>query len=164
MTMKNLGSEAGGVSRRDALKAFGAAGAAGAMLSANHLFGQQVNKSTAKGGRIDVHHHHAPPALETGPGRAGRAPWTPEHAEYIPNGTYTELKKFYFDVAHASFPMPLAALLKFASEDHILFGTNFSPEPVESTVNELATLGLPPKLMAAIERGNTEKLFPRFKV
>ena len=113
--MKNLGSEAGGVSRRDALKAFGAAGAAGAMLSASHLFGQQVNKSTAKGGRIDVHHHHAPPALETGPGRAGRAPWTPEHAEYIPNGTYTELKKFYFDVAHASFPMPLAALLKFAS-------------------------------------------------
>ena len=301
--MKNLGSEAGGVSRRDALKAFGAAGAAGAMSSASHLFGQQVNKSTAKGGRIDVHHHHAPPALQTGP--AGRAPWTPElslqqmdkfdievailsmsqmgdvlydgtekgrkavrtghdygaklmadhpkrlrlftsvplpdidvvmhplapqccrdlndgvptamnefdfeitractsilaggvlhkypnikiiiphsggtmpvlagrihdrypadpkHAEYIPNGTYTELKKFYFDIAHASFPMPLAALLKFASEDHILFGTDFSPEPIESTVNELPTSGLPLKLMAAIERANTERLFPRFKV
>src|SRR6202790_3484415 len=63
-----------GVSRRETLKALGGAGAAGAAS----LFGQQVNKSTAKGGRIDVHHHHAPPALQTGPGRAGRAPWTPE--------------------------------------------------------------------------------------
>jgi predicted TIM-barrel fold metal-dependent hydrolase len=347
MIMKRNSS--GGWSRREALKAFGVAGAAGAA----HLFGQQVNKSTAKGGRIDVHHHHAPPALQTGPGRAGRAPWTPElslqqmdkfdiavamltmtqmgdilydgtekgrkavrigndygakvmadhpkrfglltsvplpdidgvmteiaygldtlkadgigiytndnknrwpgdpyfdpmwqelnrrntivymhplappccsnlndgvptamneydfdttractsllaggvlhkypnvkiiishsggtmpvlagrimdrypgdpkHAEYIPNGVYAELKKFYFDIAHACFPMPLAALLKFAPEDQILFGTDFSPEPMESTVNELPTSGLSPKLMAAIERGNTEKLFPRFKV
>src|ERR1700688_933247 len=72
-------SASGGVSRREALKAFGvAAGAAGAMLSSKRLSGQQVNKSTAEGGRIDVHHHHAPPALQTGPGRASRAPWTPE--------------------------------------------------------------------------------------
>src|SRR5690349_6288439 len=72
MIMKRNSS--GGLSRRDALKTLGVAGAAGAA----HLFGQQVNKSTAKGGRIDVHHHHAPPALQVGPGRAGRAPWTPE--------------------------------------------------------------------------------------
>src|SRR6202051_3583793 len=81
MIMKNLGSESGGASRREALKAFGvagSAGAAGAMLSSKRLSGQQVNKSTAKGGRIDVHHHHAPPALQSGPGRAGRAPWAPE--------------------------------------------------------------------------------------
>jgi predicted TIM-barrel fold metal-dependent hydrolase len=351
--MENPGLESNALSRRDALKTLAMTGTAIATLSSKHLFGQQVNKSTAKGGRIDVHHHHAPPALQVGPGRAGRAPWTPElslqmmdkfdiavsilsmtqmgdilydgtergrkavrigndygakvmadhpkrfglftgvplpdidavmteiaygldtlkadgigiytndnhnrwpgdpyfdpmwqelnrrntivymhplapqccrdlndgvptamnefdfditractsilaggvlhkypnikiiiphsggtmpvlagrikdrypgdpkHAEYIPNGVYPELKKFYFDIAHASFPMPLAALLKFAPEDHILFGTDFSPEPIESTVNELPTSGLPPKLMAAIERGNTEKLFPRFKV
>ncbi|HTA71214.1 MAG TPA: hypothetical protein VK776_23170 [Bryobacteraceae bacterium] len=336
--MKKLGSESSGVSRREFLKAFGVArttGATGAIMSSRHLFGQQVNKSTAKGGRIDVYHHDASPAVEIGPGRAGRAPWTPElslqqmdkfdnavsilsmtqlgdilydgtekgrkaartgneygaklmadhptgvplpedtwkadgigiytndnhnrwpgdpyfdpiwqelnrqstivymhplapqrcrdrndggtaamnefdfditractsilaggvihkyssiniiipysggtmpvlagrihdrcpgdpkHAEYIPNGTYTELKKFYFDIAHASFSMPLAAFLKFAPEDDILVATDFSPEPIESTVNEFPTSGLPTKLMAAIERGNTEKLFPRFKV
>jgi predicted TIM-barrel fold metal-dependent hydrolase len=93
-----------------------------------------------------------------------RYPNDPKHAEYIPNGVYAELKKFYFDIAHASFPMPLAALLKFAPSDHILFGTDFSPEPIESTVNELPSSGIPPALMRAIERGNAEKLFPRFKV
>ncbi len=74
------------------------------------------------------------------------------------------VKEILFRHRACGFPMPLAALLKFAPEDHILFGTDFSPEPIESTVNELPTSRLPPKLMAAIERGNTEKLFPRFKV
>jgi 6-methylsalicylate decarboxylase len=92
-----------------------------------------------------------------------RYPSDAKHAEYIPDGVWTELKKFYFDIAHASYAMPLAALLKFASPDHILFGTDFSPEPIESTVNELPKSGLSPQLMRAIERGNSEKLFPRFK-
>ncbi len=92
-----------------------------------------------------------------------RYPNDPKHAEYIPNGVYAELKKFYFDIAHASFPMPLAALLKFAPPNQILFGTDFSPEPIESTVNELPGSGLSPALMRAIERENAERLFPRFK-
>ena len=64
-------------SRRDFLKTLAATGASLA-LARNELRGQFVNKSTAKGGRIDVHHHHAPPELRTGAGR-GRGPqWTPE--------------------------------------------------------------------------------------
>jgi predicted TIM-barrel fold metal-dependent hydrolase len=93
-----------------------------------------------------------------------RYPLDPKHTEYIPNGVWAELKKFYFDIAHASYAMPLAALLKFAPESNILFGTDFSPEPIESTVNELPKSGLSPSLMRAIERGNAERLFPRFKV
>jgi predicted TIM-barrel fold metal-dependent hydrolase len=93
-----------------------------------------------------------------------RYPNDPKHAEYIPHGVYAELQKFYFDIAHASFPMPLAALLKFAQPTHILFGTDFSPEPIESTVDPLPASGLRPELMRAIERGNAERLFPRFKV
>jgi predicted TIM-barrel fold metal-dependent hydrolase len=58
----------------------------------------------------------------------------------------------------------LAALLKFAPESNILFGTDFFPEPIESTVNELPTSGLSAQLMRAIERSNAERLFPRFKV
>jgi hypothetical protein len=52
----------GEISRRNVLKALGATGAATA-LAGNGLFGQFVNKSTAKGGRIDLHHHHVPPGL-----------------------------------------------------------------------------------------------------
>jgi predicted TIM-barrel fold metal-dependent hydrolase len=93
-----------------------------------------------------------------------RYPSDPKHAEYVPNGVIAELQKFYMDVAHATFPYPMAALLKFAHPDRILFGTDFSPEPIESTVNELPNLGLSSQLTRAIERENAEKLFPRFKV
>jgi predicted TIM-barrel fold metal-dependent hydrolase len=92
-----------------------------------------------------------------------RYPTDAKHAEYIPNGVIAELQKFYMDIAHASFPYPMAALLKFAHPERILFGTDFSPEPIESTVNELPKLGLSAPLMRAIERENAEKLFPRFK-
>jgi len=69
-------------SRRELWKRLAIAGAA-APLPAAELYGQYVNKSTAKGGRIDVHHHHSPPALRTGPGgrgRSGLGPWTPEQS------------------------------------------------------------------------------------
>lgn len=93
-----------------------------------------------------------------------RYPNDPKHAEFIPNGVIPELQKFYFDVAHATFPYPLAALLKLALPTHILFGTDFSPEPIESTVDELPKSGLSAAMMRAIERENAERLFPRFKV
>ncbi len=93
-----------------------------------------------------------------------RYPHDARRDEYIPNGVVAELQKFYIDIAHASFPYPMAAMLKFAQPNRILFGTDFSPEPIESTVNELPKLGLSAQVMRAIERENAEKLFPRFKV
>ena len=84
--------------------------------------------------------------------------------EYILNGVWAELQKFYFDMGSGSYTMPLAALLKFAPESNIVFGTDFLPEPIESTVNELPESGHSPSLMRTIERGNAERLFPRFKV
>lgn len=93
-----------------------------------------------------------------------RYPKDPKHAEYVPNGVVAELQKFYIDVAHATFPYPMAALLKFAYPDRLLFGTDFPAEAIDSTVEELPQLGLSVPLTKAIERGNAEKLFPRFKV
>jgi predicted TIM-barrel fold metal-dependent hydrolase len=58
----------------------------------------------------------------------------------------------------------MAAMLKFALPDHILFGTDYPFEPIESTANELPHLGLSSRVMRAIERENAEKLLPRFKV
>lgn len=92
-----------------------------------------------------------------------RYPHDPKHDEFIPNGVIAELQKFYIDIAHASFPYPMAALMKFALPDHVLFGTDYPFESIESTVDELPKLGLSADTMAAIERGNVERLFPSLK-
>ncbi len=92
-----------------------------------------------------------------------RYPMDAKHKEFIPNGVIAELQKFYFDIAHASFPWPMAAMTKFAKPDHILFGTDYPFEPIESTVNQIPGLGFSPDFWKAVDRDNAEKLFPRFK-
>jgi len=84
--------------------------------------------------------------------------------ENIPKGAFYELKKLYYECAHATYPAPFAALQKFAQPDHIMFGTDYSAEPMESTVRNFDALKLPPATRQAIERSNAEKLFPRFKI
>src|SRR5258708_8792966 len=103
--MKEHGIGGGDIGRRDILKALGVGGAAAA-LPRSELFGQFVNKSTAKGGRIDVHHHHVPPGVGgfggvgrgggagrgAGRGPGGRGPWTPD-------ATLEQMDKFDIAVA-----------------------------------------------------------------
>jgi predicted TIM-barrel fold metal-dependent hydrolase len=81
----------------------------------------------------------------------------------IPNGVMYELKRLYYECAHATYPVSLAALLKFAPSSNILFGTDYPAEPMESTLRELDRAGLSPELLRAMQRGNAERLFPRFK-
>jgi predicted TIM-barrel fold metal-dependent hydrolase len=84
--------------------------------------------------------------------------------KYLPNGLYAELRKWYYDIAHASFPWPFAAMKAFMPESQILFGTDYSPEPIESTVDYLPELKLTPQFEQMLLRGNAELLFPRFKL
>lgn len=84
--------------------------------------------------------------------------------QYLPNGLYAELRKWYFDVAHATFPWPYAAMKAFMPESQILFGTDYAPEPIESTVDQLPGLKLSRAFEEMMLRGNAERLFPRFKV
>lgn len=93
-----------------------------------------------------------------------RYPNDQKYRQYAPQGALHELQKFDFEVAHAAFPMPMAALLKFVPITHIMFGTDFPAEPMESTVNRLPNVDLTDEQRYAIDRGNAEKLFPRFKV
>ena len=72
-----------------------------------------------------------------------------------------ELQKLYYEVAHATYPYPMAALRSFAPSSHILFGTDYPLEPIESTHNEMAKLRLPSDLQRAIDRTNAEQLIPR---
>ena len=93
-----------------------------------------------------------------------RYPDDGERLKYIPNGLWAELRKWYYDIAHASFSFPMSAMMKFMPPERILFGTDYSPEPIETTVDELPNLGLSKEFMQMMARGNAERLFPRFKV
>jgi predicted TIM-barrel fold metal-dependent hydrolase len=83
--------------------------------------------------------------------------------ETIPNGVFYELQKLYYECAHAAYPAAIAALTAFAPPTQYLFGTDWPAEPMESTLDELPKSKLSPKVMYALNRGNAERLFPRFK-
>jgi predicted TIM-barrel fold metal-dependent hydrolase len=55
-------------------------------------------------------------------------------------------------------------LRQLMPESRILFGTDYSPEPIESTVNELPGLKLTKEFEQMLLRGNAERLFPRFRI
>ena len=83
--------------------------------------------------------------------------------EKIPNGVFYELRKLYYECAHAAYPPAIAALTAFAPSTQYLFGTDWPAEPMESTLDELPKNKLSPQVMQALNRGNAEKLWPRFK-
>ena len=49
--------------------------------------------------------------------------------QYLPNGLYAELRKWYVDIAHAGFPWPMAAMRAFMPESQILFPEEIDPRP-----------------------------------
>jgi len=81
----------------------------------------------------------------------------------IPNGTFYELRRLYYECAHATYPAPIAALMKFAPSSQFLFGTDYPREPIESTVDHLPENDLSPAIQRAMNRENAERLFPRLK-
>jgi predicted TIM-barrel fold metal-dependent hydrolase len=93
-----------------------------------------------------------------------RYPNDPKRREYVPNGVLPELQKLYYEVAHGTYPWQLAALTKFVKTSQLLFGTDFSPERIETTVDQLPGSGLSAAELQAMERDNAERLLPRFRV
>ncbi len=87
----------------------------------------------------------------------------PGAEKYLPNGLYAELRKWYYDIAHASFPWPMAAMRAFMPDSQVLFGTDYPAQSIETTVNELPGLHLSPRFERMMYRENAERLFPRFK-
>lgn len=80
-----------------------------------------------------------------------------------PNGVFYELKKLYYEVAHAAYPFPLAAMMKLAAPSQYLFGTDYPAEDPASTLEELKEAELPADIQRALYRENAERLFPRLK-
>lgn len=84
-------------------------------------------------------------------------------SDKVPQGAWFELKRLYYECAHATYAMPIAALREFAPPTQFMFGTDFPIEPTESTVYNLADRKLPAAVEHALDRGNAERLWPKFK-
>lgn len=87
-----------------------------------------------------------------------------DRAAILPKGALYELQRLYYEVAHATYPWPMAALANFVPPSHILFGTDYFFEPIETTVEQIPNSAIPSETWQLIYRTNAEQLFPRLKV
>ena len=86
-------------------------------------------------------------------------------AKLLPNGVEYEIKRFYYELAHASKVPALDALKDIAPVSQILFGSDAPIRNYELTMEGLEVYpGFSPADWQAIYRGNAERLFPRLKV
>jgi predicted TIM-barrel fold metal-dependent hydrolase len=82
-------------------------------------------------------------------------------AERVPNGVLAELKRLFYDTAFSANPHAFASLLKLVPASQILLGTDFPFRTGPDNVAGLATCGLSPADLQAIERDNALRLLPR---
>ena len=76
------------------------------------------------------------------------------------------LRRFYYDVALSASPAALPSLLEVADPGRITYGTDFpfAPSAAIDFLNmEYENYPLDPSVRAAIDRGNSEALFPRLR-
>ena len=93
------------------------------------------------------------------------AQMTPEErARKLPNGVDQELRRQYYDLASIGFnPAGMAGLRKLLPPSQLLYG---SDEPFSSTVQmnkALTSLDFSADELAALQRGNALRLFPRLQ-
>jgi predicted TIM-barrel fold metal-dependent hydrolase len=73
-----------------------------------------------------------------------------------------ELRKFHYDTALSTSPVPLGGLLKLVPVTQVLFGTDFPSGGIMADgVKGLAECGLSAGELRAIERDNALRLLPR---
>jgi len=85
-------------------------------------------------------------------------------ADKVPNGVDYEIKKLYFDTAHAGKAPALDALKDIVPVSQILYGSDVPIRNYELTDDGLVQYaGFSESDWKAINRGNAERLFPRLK-
>ena len=74
------------------------------------------------------------------------------------------LQSFYYDTASASTIYPLSSLMKLVPSSQVVFGTDFPFLTAKATAAELRQTGLFSVAdLQAIERGNAERLMPKYR-
>jgi predicted TIM-barrel fold metal-dependent hydrolase len=81
----------------------------------------------------------------------------------VPGGVEAALKSFHYDIAQASHPIPLGALVKLVSASQIMFGTDFPFRTAADHAKALVDFGFKPKELAAVDRENALKLLPKYR-
>jgi predicted TIM-barrel fold metal-dependent hydrolase len=85
-----------------------------------------------------------------------------EIAARLPHGAIHEFKKLFYDVASVTNPISMSALLALAPLSQVLFGSDYPFIEIDTFSSQLQTLGLAPAQLAAIERENAARLFPKY--
>lgn len=88
----------------------------------------------------------------------------PGYAEYkafTAAGVMAELRRFYYDTAQAANPIAMAALTQMVDTRQILFGTDYPYRTAPEQVKGLQGI-FSADAMKLIERGNAERLLPRW--
>ena len=91
----------------------------------------------------------------------GSAQRTKERERFAPQGVAHEFRRLHYETANSAYAPTLAALQAFVPRSQILFGTDFPYIAVADNVERLGNLALPADDLAAIEKGNAARLFPR---
>jgi predicted TIM-barrel fold metal-dependent hydrolase len=85
-----------------------------------------------------------------------------DHAQRLPNGAISEMRKFHYDVAGAANPGALVSLARLVAVSQILFGTDFPSGHSRDIIAGLADVGFSDYDVNAIGRDNALRLLPRF--
>jgi len=83
-------------------------------------------------------------------------------AELVPDGVLNYLKRWHYDTAQASHPFAMSSITKLVNVSQLLFGTDFPYRNAEDHVKGLRNCGFSDADLKAIERGNAEKLLPKY--
>jgi 6-methylsalicylate decarboxylase len=84
----------------------------------------------------------------------------PQFAARLPRGVLAEFKRFYYDLAQASNPGAVAALMKLVAVSQVLFGTDFPYATAAAHLEGLAQCGFSADELDAIKCGNAAALLP----
>ncbi len=81
-----------------------------------------------------------------------------------PEWVMQQVRAFYYDTAISAGPQTFGALDHVSDPEKILFGSDwpYCPDAVADRCTSGLAACLPPERLAAVERGNALKLFPRF--
>jgi len=85
-----------------------------------------------------------------------------QFADKLPNGIDHELRKLHYDVALQANRPALAALFAYVPISQVLLGSDYPFGTSKDGVRGLNEYGLKAEDLAAIYRGNAERLLPRF--
>lgn len=80
----------------------------------------------------------------------------------VPNGVMHELKRQYYDVANATNPSSLAALMNLVPASQIVWGSDFPYRAVAPTATGWDSYEAAAEVKRAVNRENALKLFPKF--